>query len=197
MRQRIPIVYLVDSAGVNLPYQGGVFPGQYGAARIFYYNSIMRRYLHVPQISAVMGSCIAGGAYLPALSDVIFMVEGTSFMGLGGPNLVKGATGQTIDAETLGGARDPHRGQRGGALPRGERRRVPASGSASTSAGCRGTKACSHRARPPRPPARPPTDLYDILPARSSAVLRHAPGARRACSTAARWTSSSPTSRGR
>lgn len=61
MRQRIPIIYLVDSAGVNLPYQGGVFPGQYGAARIFYYNSIMRRYLHVPQISAVMGQCIAGG----------------------------------------------------------------------------------------------------------------------------------------
>ncbi len=105
MRQRIPIVYLVDSAGVNLPYQGGVFPGQYGAARIFYYNSIMRHYLRVPQIAAVMGPCIAGGAYLPALSDVIFMVEGTSFMGLGGPNLVKGATGQTVDAESLGGAR--------------------------------------------------------------------------------------------
>jgi len=104
MRQRIPIVYLVDSAGVNLPYQGGVFPGQYGAARLFHYNSIMRRYLHVPQVAAVMGPCIAGGAYLPALSDVIFMVEGTSFMGLGGPNLVKGATGQTVDAETLGGA---------------------------------------------------------------------------------------------
>ena len=104
MRERIPIVYLVDSAGVNLPYQDGVFPGQYGAARIFYYNSIMRRYLRVPQIAAVMGPCIAGGAYLPALSDVIFMVEGTSFMGLGGPNLVKGATGQTVDAESLGGA---------------------------------------------------------------------------------------------
>ncbi len=104
MRQRIPIVYLVDSAGVNLPYQGGVFPGQYGAARIFYYNSIMRRYLKVPQIAAVMGPCIAGGAYLPALSDVIFMVQETSFMGLGGPNLVKGATGQTVDAELLGGA---------------------------------------------------------------------------------------------
>src|SRR5436189_3771167 len=104
MRQRIPIVYLVDSAGVNLPYQDGVFPGQYGAARSFYYNSIMRRYLKVPQIAAVMGPCIAGGAYLPALSDVIFMVEGTSFMGLGGPNLVKGATGQVVDAETLGGA---------------------------------------------------------------------------------------------
>ena len=104
MRCRIPIIYLVDSSGVNLPYQGGVFPGQYGASRIFYYNSIMRRYLRIPQIAAVMGPCIAGGAYLPALSDLIVMVKGTSFMGLGGPNLVKGATGQTIDAETLGGA---------------------------------------------------------------------------------------------
>ncbi len=104
MRCRVPIVYLVDSAGVNLPYQGGVFPGQYGAARIFYYNSVMRRFLKVPQISAVMGPCIAGGAYLPALSDVIIMVEGTSFMGLGGPNLVKGATGQKVDGERLGGA---------------------------------------------------------------------------------------------
>ena len=105
MRSRVPIIYLVDSAGVNLPYQGGVFPGQYGASRIFYYNSVMRRYLKVPQIAAVMGPCIAGGAYLPALSDIIVMVDGTSFMGLGGANLVKGATGQTIDNETLGGAR--------------------------------------------------------------------------------------------
>ena len=174
MRQRVPIVYLVDSAGVNLPYQGGVFPGQYGAARIFYYNSIMRRYLHVPQISAVMGSCVAGGAYLPALSDVIFMVEGTSFMGLGGPNLVKGATGQTIDAETLGGARthtelsavahyraanDQECLQRIrdyiGRLPRVE--------------------GVSHRVLPERPAARQPTDLYDILPQdhRLSYDMRH------------------------
>ncbi len=105
MRSHVPIIYLVDSAGVNLPYQGGVFPGQYGASRIFYYNSLMRRYLKIPQIAAVMGPCIAGGAYLPALSDLIVMVDGTSFMGLGGANLVKGATGQTIDNETLGGAR--------------------------------------------------------------------------------------------
>jgi 3-methylcrotonyl-CoA carboxylase beta subunit len=174
MRQRVPIVYLVDSAGVNLPYQGGVFPGQYGAARIFYYNSIMRRYLHVPQISAVMGSCVAGGAYLPALSDVIFMVEGTSFMGLGGPNLVKGATGQTIDAESLGGARthtelsavahylaandqECLRRIRDyiGRLPRVE--------------------GVSHRILPERPPARSPTDLYDILPHdhRLSYDMRH------------------------
>src|SRR5277367_2256029 len=105
MRNRTPIVYLVDSAGVNLPYQDGIFPGQYGAGRIFYYNSIMRRRLRIPQISAVMGPCIAGGAYLPALSDVIIMVEQVSFMGLGGPNLVKGAVGQVTDSETLGGAR--------------------------------------------------------------------------------------------
>jgi acetyl-CoA carboxylase carboxyltransferase component len=104
MRNRVPIVYLVDSAGVNLPLQDGIFPGQYGAGRIFYYNSLMRRRLHVPQIAAVMGPCIAGGAYLPALSDIIIMVEKTSFMGLGGPNLVKGAVGQVIDSETLGGA---------------------------------------------------------------------------------------------
>jgi acetyl-CoA carboxylase carboxyltransferase component len=104
MRNRLPIVYLVDSAGINLPYQGSIFPGQYGAARIFYYNSLMRRKLKVPQIAAVMGMCIAGGAYLPALSDVIIMVEGTSFMGLGGPNLVKGAVGQVVSAEALGGA---------------------------------------------------------------------------------------------
>ncbi len=104
MRCRIPILYLVDSAGVNLPYQEGVFPGKYGAARIFYYNTIMRRYLKVPQFAAVMGPCIAGGAYLPALSDIIVMVEGTSFMGLGGPNLVRGATGRTMDRESLGGA---------------------------------------------------------------------------------------------
>ncbi len=105
MRNHLPIVYLVDSSGVNLPLQDGIFPGQYGASRIFYYNSLMRRRFRIPQIAAVMGPCIAGGAYLPALSDVIIMVDKTSFMGLGGPNLVKGAVGQTIDSETLGGAK--------------------------------------------------------------------------------------------
>lgn len=163
MRQRIPIVYLVDSAGVNLPYQGGVFPGQYGAARIFYYNSIMRRYLHVPQIAAVMGSCVAGGAYLPALSDVIYMVDGTSFMGLGGPNLVKGATGQTVDGETLGGART-HTEVSAVAHYRAANdaeclvklreylARLPRQGGV------------AHRVEAAREPARPLTDLYDILP---------------------------------
>ncbi|MES2124371.1 MAG: carboxyl transferase domain-containing protein [Gemmatimonadota bacterium] len=163
MRQRIPIIYLVDSAGVNLPYQGGVFPGQYGAARIFYYNSLMRRYLHVPQISAVMGSCIAGGAYLPALSDVIFMVEGTSFMGLGGPNLVKGATGQTVDSESLGGARTHTQ------VSNVAHYRAP------TDAACLEQirdyvgrlpilPGVTHAVTPTRPPRSEPATLYDVLP---------------------------------
>src|SRR5262247_1038769 len=163
MRCRVPIIYLVDSAGVNLPYQGGVFPGQYGAARIFYYNSIMRRYLKVPQIAAVMGQCVAGGAYLPALSDVILMVEGTSFMGLGGPNLVKGATGQKVDAETLGGAR-MHNAISGVAHYRSKNdeecidkireliSELPAKTPTRVSVG------------EAREPARASTDLYDILP---------------------------------
>jgi 3-methylcrotonyl-CoA carboxylase beta subunit len=163
MRQRIPIVYLVDSAGVNLPYQEGVFPGQYGAARIFYYNSIMRRYLRVPQISAVMGSCVAGGAYLPALSDVIFMVEGTSFMGLGGPNLVKGATGQTIDSESLGGAKT-HTEVSAVAHYRAANDTECLTRIREYIARLPRTQGIGHRVRPTRPPARPSTDLYDILP---------------------------------
>jgi acetyl-CoA carboxylase carboxyltransferase component len=174
MRQRVPIVYLVDSAGVNLPYQGGVFPGQYGAARIFYYNSIMRRYLHVPQISAVMGSCVAGGAYLPALSDVIFMVEGTSFMGLGGPNLVKGATGQTIDAESLGGART-HTVVSAVAHYRAADDRECLGRIREYVGRLPRTDGVSHRMTAARAPGRAVTDLYDILPHdhRLSYDMRH------------------------
>ena len=160
MRNRVPIVYLVDSAGVNLPFQDGIFPGQYGGGRIFYYNSLMRRRLRVPQIAAVMGPCIAGGAYLPALSDIAIMVENTSFMGLGGPNLVKGATGQVIGAEPLGGAR----------------LHTAASGvahyMAKDDADClarirqrfRDLPAPPPPARAATPPARPPEDLYTVLP---------------------------------
>ncbi len=162
MRCRVPIVYLVDSAGVNLPYQGGVFPGQYGASRIFYYNSIMRRYLKVPQLAAVMGQCIAGGAYLPALSDVIIMVEGTSFMGLGGPHLVRGATGQRVEAEVLGGA-ETHNKISGVA-----HYRVPDDGAClenirSLLKGLSPGVAIS-RAAEPRPPSRDALDAYRIMP---------------------------------
>ncbi len=162
MRNQLAIVYLVDSAGVNLPYQDGIFPGQYGAGRIFYYNSLMRRKLRIPQIAAVMGPCIAGGAYLPALSDVIIMVEGTSFMGLGGPNLVKGATGQVIDSEPLGGAQ-LHTATSG-----------VAHYSASDDADCLAQirrrirqlpVPCPAALTAATPPARDPADLYGVLPA--------------------------------
>src|SRR4051812_361272 len=174
MRQRIPIVYLVDSAGVNLPYQEGVFPGQYGAARIFYYNSIMRRYLQVPQISAVMGSCVAGGAYLPALSDVIFMVEGTSFMGLGGPNLVKGATGQTIDSETLGGART-HTEVSAVAHYRAANDTECLARIREYISRLPRVDGVHHQVRSAAAPARPSSELYDILPQdhRLSYDMRH------------------------
>ncbi len=163
MRQRIPIVYLVDSAGVNLPYQEGVFPGQYGASRIFYYNSIMRRYLHVPQISAVMGQCVAGGAYLPALSDVIFMVEGTSFMGLGGANLVQGATGQRVDGEMLGGART-HTAKSAVAHYRCENDAECLIGIRDYVARLPLPPRAGQARVESRPPARLPAELYDILP---------------------------------
>ncbi len=159
MRNRVPIVYLVDSAGVNLPFQDGIFPGQYGAGRIFYYNSLMRRKLHVPQIAAVMGPCIAGGAYLPALSDVIIMVDGTSFMGLGGPNLVKGAVGQVVDAESLGGAR-LHTASSG-----------VAHFMAKDDSACLDMIRQKFRAMPPAPPVpkgsqppKPAEGLYDLMP---------------------------------
>ena len=164
MRCRVPIVYLVDSAGVNLPYQSGVFPGQYGGGRIFFYNSVMRRYLKVPQLAAVMGPCVAGGAYLPALSDLIIMVEGTSFMGLGGPNLVKGAVGQTVDSDTLGGART-HNEISGVAHYRAKD---------DTECVLKLREFVTELPPPPPPhvkiiaprePARPLTDIYDIMPA--------------------------------
>jgi acetyl-CoA carboxylase carboxyltransferase component len=161
MRNRLPIVYLVDSAGVNLPLQDGIFPGQYGAARIFYYNSLMRRRLHIPQIAAVMGPCIAGGAYLPALSDVIIMVEKVSFMGLGGPNLVKGAVGQVTDAETLGGA-EMHTTVSGVAHYRASDDRACL---AMIRRQFRQMPAPPLAAEGPQQPKRDPAGLYNVLPA--------------------------------
>src|SRR5215472_7465721 len=163
MRCRVPIIYLVDSAGVNLPYQSGVFPGQYGGGRIFFYNSIMRRYLRVPQLAAVMGPCVAGGAYLPALSDSIIMVDGTSFMGLGGPNLVKGAVGQTVDSETLGGAKT-HNSISGVAHYRAKDDRDCISKLRELVSELPEPAPKRGSITEPAAPARPETDIYDIIP---------------------------------
>src|ERR1041384_414856 len=164
MRCRAPIIYLVDSAGVNLPYQSGVFPGQYGGGRIFFYNSVMRRYLRVPQLAAVMGQCVAGGAYLPALSDFIIMVEGNSFMGLGGPNLVKGAVGQVIDSETLGGA-STHNEISGVAHFRAKNDEECITKLREFVMELPAPQPLRVQIKEPSPPRRPADDLYDIVPA--------------------------------
>jgi 3-methylcrotonyl-CoA carboxylase beta subunit len=103
MENRLPCIYLVDSAGVFLPMQDEIFPDKDHAGRIFYNNSRMSG-MGIPQIAAIMGPCVAGGAYLPILCDEILIVKGTGSVFLAGPFLVEAAIGEKIDAETLGGA---------------------------------------------------------------------------------------------
>src|SRR5713226_3142806 len=98
----LPIIYLVDSAGVFLPLQDEIFPDEDDFGRIFRNNSIISA-AGVPQFAAIMGNCVAGGAYLPVLCDKILMTKGSGLY-LAGPSLVKAAIGQIVDAEELGGA---------------------------------------------------------------------------------------------
>ena len=103
LENRLPCVYLVDSGGVFLPLQDGVFPDRDHFGRIFY-NQARLSALGIPQISAVMGSCTAGGAYVPAMSDETVIVKGQGTIFIGGPPLVKAATGDDVTPEELGGA---------------------------------------------------------------------------------------------
>lgn len=103
MENRLPIIYLVDSAGVYLPMQDEIFPDKEHFGRIFRNNAVMSS-MGVPQIAAIMGSCVAGGAYLPIMSDESLIVDGTGSIFLAGPYLVKAAIGEQVDKETLGGA---------------------------------------------------------------------------------------------
>jgi acetyl-CoA carboxylase carboxyltransferase component len=103
MQNHLPIIYLVDSAGVFLPMQDEIFPDKEHFGRIFYNNARMSA-AGITQIAAVMGACVAGGAYLPIMSDETLMVEGAGSIYLAGPYLVKAAVGEDIDNETLGGA---------------------------------------------------------------------------------------------
>jgi len=104
MENRLPIIYLVDSAGVYLPMQDEIFPDKEHFGRVFRNNAQMSS-MGITQISAIMGSCVAGGAYLPIMSDESLIVEGTGSIFLAGPYLVKAAIGETADKETLGGAK--------------------------------------------------------------------------------------------
>lgn len=106
MENNLPVIYLVDSAGVYLPMQDEIFPDKEHFGRIFRNNAKMSA-MGITQIAAVMGACVAGGAYLPIMSDETLMVEGNGSIYLAGPYLVKAAIGEDIDSETLGGA-DTH-----------------------------------------------------------------------------------------
>lgn len=156
-RLRLPVIYLMDSAGAFLPLQDEVFPDEDDFGRIFRHNSVMSAE-GVPQIAAVMGNCIAGGAYLPVLCDKIVMTEGSQLC-LAGAALVKAAIGQTTDPEELGGAA------------------MHARISGTVDFHEPNDTACLQRIRAlmelqPHwwqetqglPPARPETDLYDIVP---------------------------------
>lgn len=103
IENKLPIVYLVDSAGVFLPMQNEVFADQDHFGRTFRNNAVMSA-MGIPQVAAIMGSCVAGGAYLPIMSDESLIVNGTGSIYLAGPYLVKAAIGEDIDNETLGGA---------------------------------------------------------------------------------------------
>src|ERR1700712_4159923 len=103
MENHLPVIYLVDSAGVFLPMQDEIFPDKEHFGRIFRNNARMSA-MGITQIAAVMGACVAGGAYLPIMSDETLMVEGNGSIFLAGPYLVKAAIGEDADAETLGGA---------------------------------------------------------------------------------------------
>src|SRR5918993_54097 len=103
MRNHLPVIYLVDSAGVFLPMQDEIFPDKEHFGRIFYNNAQMSA-KGILQIAAVMGACVAGGAYLPIMSDETLIVEGAGSIYLAGPYLVKAAIGEDVDTETLGGA---------------------------------------------------------------------------------------------
>src|SRR5262245_31345370 len=100
---RLPCIYLVDSGGANLPHHTDVFPDREHFGRIFY-NQATLSSLGIPQIAVVMGSCTAGGAYVPAMSDETIIVRNQGTIFLGGPPLVKAATGEVVSAEELGGA---------------------------------------------------------------------------------------------
>ena len=102
-QNHLPCIYLVDSGGAFLPLQAEVFPDREHFGRIFY-NQARLSAEGIPQIAAVMGSCTAGGAYVPAMSDETIIVRGTGTIFIGGPPLVKAATGQDVTAEELGGA---------------------------------------------------------------------------------------------
>jgi 3-methylcrotonyl-CoA carboxylase beta subunit len=162
-QNRLPCIYLVDSGGAFLPLQAEVFPDRDHFGRIFF-NQAQMSAAGIPQIAVVMGSCTAGGAYVPAMSDETIIVRGTGTIFIGGPPLVKAATGQDVTAEELGGA-DVH-ARRSGVADH------YATSDEHALAIARGIARTLHMDAPahpwetaaPEPPALDPSDLYGLVP---------------------------------
>jgi acetyl-CoA carboxylase carboxyltransferase component len=162
-QNHLPCIYLVDSGGAFLPLQAEVFPDRDHFGRIFF-NQARMSAQGIPQIAVVMGSCTAGGAYVPAMSDETVIVQGTGTIFIGGPPLVQAATGQVVTAEELGGA-DVHT-RRSGVADHF------ATSDEHALAIARRIVANAHGARPeppwavlpPEPPAVDPADLYGLIP---------------------------------
>jgi len=162
LQNRLPCIYLVDSGGANLPHQAEVFPDREHFGRIFY-NQARMSAAGIHQIACVMGSCTAGGAYVPAMSDETVIVRGQGTIFLGGPPLVKAATGEIISAEELGGA-DTH-GRRSGVVDHvaaNDEHALQIVGS--IVANLNTVKQVDLDVAPPEPPAYDPDELYGVIP---------------------------------
>jgi acetyl-CoA carboxylase carboxyltransferase component len=162
-QNRLPCLYLVDSGGAFLPLQADVFPDRDHFGRIFF-NQAQMSAAGIPQIAVVMGSCTAGGAYVPAMSDETIIVRGTGTIFIGGPPLVKAATGQDVTAEELGGA-DVHTRRSGVA----DHYAVSDEHALAIARGVIRHSPLQHPPSPwetaePEPPAADPTDLYGLIP---------------------------------
>src|SRR5580698_2998602 len=161
-QNRLPCVYLVDSGGANLPHQAEVFPDRDHFGRIFY-NQARMSAEGIAQVACVMGSCTAGGAYVPAMSDETVIVRGQGTIFLGGPPLVKAATGEIISAEELGGA-DTH-ARRSGVVDHVAANDTHALEIVRSIVGNLGARAAPPLIpADPRPPAYDPQELYGIIP---------------------------------
>ncbi|HTC51974.1 MAG TPA: carboxyl transferase domain-containing protein [Steroidobacteraceae bacterium] len=162
LENRLPCIYLVDSGGANLPYQAEVFPDRDHFGRIFY-NQAQMSALGIPQIACVMGSCTAGGAYVPAMSDEAVIVRNQGTIFLAGPPLVKAATGEVIAAEELGGA-DTH-GRKSGVVDYVAENDEHALGIVrDIIAGLNPSHRSDLDLKPPQPPKLDPQELYGIIP---------------------------------
>ena len=163
-QNRLPCIYLVDSGGAFLPLQADVFPDRDHFGRIFY-NQARMSAAGIPQIAAVMGSCTAGGAYVPAMSDETIIVRGTGTIFLGGPPLVRAATGEEISAEELGGAA-VHTQKSGVAdhFAANDEEALALVRRSLANLG-RDARSAPWPLAPPEPPAYDPQELYGLIPA--------------------------------